>query len=118
MKSDLKTSVAEKIRSMSLLFVLFVAAAASVWAVFSVPAPIVDHMLEADVRKQAELWQRRIILHMQEPGESFEEGVIQPHDAHMLSLFTEETDVYRYRLLTGSGEIFWSSRSDEIGEFE
>ncbi|ATF19015.1 sensor domain-containing diguanylate cyclase [Phaeobacter gallaeciensis] len=118
MKSDLKTSVAEKIRSMSLLFVLFVAAAASVWAVFSVPAPIVDHMLEADVRKQAELWQRRIILHMQEPGESFEEGVIQPHDAHMLSLFTEETDVYRYRLLTASGEIFWSSRSDEIGEFE
>ncbi|MFV1491524.1 diguanylate cyclase [Phaeobacter sp. JH18-32] len=118
MKPDLKTSVAERTRSMSLLFVLVVAAAASVWAVFAVPTPIVDHMLEADIRKQAELWQRRIVLHMANPEESFEEGIIQPHDAHMLALFTEETDVYRYRLLTSSGEIFWSSRSDEIGEFE
>ncbi|AFO90663.1 sensor domain-containing diguanylate cyclase [Phaeobacter inhibens] len=118
MKSDLKTSLAEKIRSMSLLFVLIAAAAGSVWAVFAVPGPIVDRMLEADVRKQAELWQRRIVLHMADPGVSFENGTVQPHDAHMLSLFTEETDVYRFRLLTNSGEIFWSSRSDEIGDYE
>ncbi|MFS4582614.1 diguanylate cyclase [Phaeobacter sp. C3_T13_0] len=118
MKHDFKTSVTEKIRSMSLLFVLIVAAGMSIWAVFAVPVPIVDYMLESDIRKQANLWQRRVVLHMGDVDTAFEEGIIQPHDAHMLTLLTEETDVFRYRLLTSDGEIFWSSRSDEIGEFD
>ncbi|QAX30256.1 sensor domain-containing diguanylate cyclase [Leisingera sp. NJS204] len=118
MKNNLRSSLAEKIRSMSLILVLIVATAASIWAVFAVPAPIVDRMLEDDIRKQAQHWQQRVILHLADVEDSFEEGSVQPHDAHMLSLLPQETDVFRYRLLTAAGEIFWSSRSDEIGEYE
>ncbi|OED48777.1 sensor domain-containing diguanylate cyclase [Leisingera sp. S232] len=118
MKNDFRSNLAERIRSMSLIFVLIVAAAASAWAVFAVPAPIVDRMLEDDIRKQAQHWQRRVVLHMAHVEESFEEGSIDPHDARVLTLLPEETDVFRYRLLTSGGEIFWSSRSDEIGEYE
>ncbi|AUQ75031.1 sensor domain-containing diguanylate cyclase [Phaeobacter sp. BS52] len=118
MNTALTSSIAEKIRSLSLLLMLIAAAVVSIWAVLAVPGPVVDKMLEADIRKQAELWQRRVTLHMANAEKAFEEGIIQPQDAALLTLFTEETDVYRYRLLTSAGEIFWSSRSDEIGEFE
>ncbi|WP_446720304.1 sensor domain-containing diguanylate cyclase [Leisingera sp. ANG-M1] len=103
---------------MTLLFVLIAAAAASGWAVFTVPEPVVDRMLEADIRKQAIHWQRRVLLHMQHAEESFEEGTIQPHDAHMLELVPQESDVFRFSLLTTEGQVFWSTRSEEIGEYD
>ncbi|UTS79941.1 sensor domain-containing diguanylate cyclase [Phaeobacter piscinae] len=118
MKKALTSSIVDRLRGLSLLLMLIAATAVSTWAVLAVPGPVVDRMLEADIRQQAELWQRRVTLHMADAESAFEEGIIQPQDASLLTLFTEETDVYRYRLLTSAGEIFWSSRSDEIGEFE
>ncbi|ATG35016.1 diguanylate cyclase (GGDEF) domain-containing protein [Phaeobacter piscinae] len=118
MKKALTLSIVDRLRGLSLLLMLIAATAVSTWAVLAVPGPVVDRMLEADIRQQAELWQRRVTLHMADAESAFEEGIIQPQDASLLTLFTEETDVYRYRLLTSAGEIFWSSRSDEIGEFE
>ncbi|UWQ31580.1 diguanylate cyclase [Leisingera sp. M527] len=118
MKNKLRSSLAEKIRSMSLILVLIAAAAASAWAVIAVPAPIVDRMIENDLRKQSGHWQRRVVLHMTNVEEAFEKGQILPGDARNLSLLPEETDVFRFRLLTSEGEIFWSTRSDEIGEYE
>lgn len=118
MKKNLRSSLAEKIRSLSLILVLVAAAGASAWAVFAVPTPIVDRMIENDLRKQSQHWQRRVVLHMTDVGDSFEEGRIRPADAQDLLLLPEETDVFRFRLLTSDGEIFWSTRSEEIGEYE
>lgn len=118
MNPSFQSGIADKIRSMTLILVLIAAAAASGWAVIAVPEPIVDRMLESDVRKQAIHWQRRVILHMHQVEESFKTGTINAQDARMLSLLPEESDVYRYRLLTSSGGIFWSTRSEEIGEYD
>ncbi|WP_264212996.1 sensor domain-containing diguanylate cyclase [Leisingera thetidis] len=118
MTRNLKSSLADNVRGLSLILVLIAAAAVSGWAVLAVPEPIVDRMLEADMRKQAELWQRRVILHMADPEATFEGGRIQPGDARALSLLPAETDVFLFRLLTSDGQIFWSTRPEEIGEYE
>lgn len=118
MNSLKKQSLFNLMRSLSLILLLFGMAAGSVWAILAVPAPIVDYMLEADIRKEAELWRRRVVLHMEDPEASFESGSISPSDAHFLLLLPEASDVYRFRLFTADGEIFWSTRPEEIGEYE
>lgn len=118
MKTALKQGVAETARSLALIAMLVAAAGASAWAVFAVPEPVVDRMLESDIRAQAELWKRRVVLHMEDPEQAFEDGRISPKDAHFLNLLPEASDVYRFRLLTSAGEVFWSTRPEEIGEYE
>lgn len=118
MKNELKQTLQDKVRSLFLLLLLAGMAATSVWAIIAVPAPVIDILLESDIRKEAELWHRRVMLHMENPEESFEQGSITAEDAHFLNLLPEASNVYRFRMMTADGEVFWSTRPDEIGDYE
>ena len=110
MNSELKQAVHNRLRSLLLLLLLGGMAAGSVWAIIAVPAPIVDRMLEADIRQESELWKRRLILHMENPEKAFEIGAVTPFDARYLTLLPETSHVYRFRMLNRDGMVFWSTR--------
>jgi diguanylate cyclase (GGDEF)-like protein len=87
----------------------------AIWGVLALPVPIVDRMLEADIRRQAELWERRVILHMSDVQRTFDSGVVVEHDAEYLNMMPEASDVYRFKLFEADGTVFWSTRASDIG---
>ena len=103
------------LKTYSLLLVLLAAAALSAWAVYAVPAPAVDRMLEADLRKQATDWRRRILLHLEDGAGSFFTGQLDQHDIEYLSLLPATTDAYRIKLFQADGRVMWSTRPADIG---
>ncbi|WP_170478816.1 sensor domain-containing diguanylate cyclase [Ruegeria arenilitoris] len=88
------------------------------WGVYKLPAPVVDRMLQTDILKQAELWKRRVSLHLDDPERALRTGYVGPRDAEFLSSMPEASDVYRFKLLNTSGRVVWSTRPDEIGNYE
>ncbi|EBA15662.1 diguanylate cyclase, putative [Roseobacter sp. SK209-2-6] len=118
MTEKFKQNLAQQLRSLALLLLFGAMGVGSVWAILAVPAPVVDRMLEADIRQEAELWRRRVVLQLEDPETTFNEGSVTPSDARFLSLLPEASDIYRFRLYTPDGMIFWSTRTDEIGDFE
>jgi diguanylate cyclase (GGDEF)-like protein len=100
----------------SLLFLTLTAAA--VWGVYKIPGPLVEKMLETDIRHEAELWKRRVVLHMEDPQQSFLTGRFDPHDEEFLNAIPEASNVYRYKLFNTQGTVFWSTREHEVGEVE
>jgi diguanylate cyclase (GGDEF)-like protein len=88
----------------------------AIWGVLALPAPIVDRMLEADIRRQAELWERRVIEHMSDVQRTFDSGIVVEHDAEYLSMMPEASDVYRFKLFDADGTVFWSTRAIDIGQ--
>ncbi|UWQ23623.1 sensor domain-containing diguanylate cyclase [Leisingera aquaemixtae] len=103
------------LKTYSLLLVLLAAAALSAWAVYALPAPVVDRMLEADLRKQATDWRRRILLHLEDGGGTFLSGQLDAHDIEYLSLLPETTEAYRIKLFQADGRVLWSTRPADIG---
>ncbi|MEO0567978.1 MAG: diguanylate cyclase [Pseudomonadota bacterium] len=97
---------------MALLLLLSVGAIA---AIYRLPTPIVNYTLEADLRQQAELWKRRVVLHMADTEASFDARALEPSDEDFLMLLPEASDVYRFKLFDADGRIFWSSRKNDIG---
>lgn len=118
MSNKFKPLIHGKLRSLFLLVLLLGMAAGSIWAIVAVPTPVVDRMLEADIRQESQLWQRRVVLHLEDAEATFEDGIITPSDAKYLNLMPEASDVYRFRLFNSDGMIFWSTRPEEIGEYE
>ena len=106
MNGSLTGYVSAKIKGVSLILVLLGFVSASIWAVLAVPEPTVDLMLKTDIRKQAELWKRRVIMNMIDSEESFETGIIQQQDADFLTLLPGASDVYRFSLLNSDGMVF------------
>lgn len=100
----------------SLLFLTLTAAA--VWGVYKIPGPLVEKMLETDIRHEAELWKRRVVLHMEDPQQFFQTGQFDPHDEEFLRAIPEASNVYRYKLFNTQGTVFWSTREHEVGEVE
>ncbi len=99
-----------------LLFITLTAAAS--WGVYKIPGPLVEQMLETDIRHEAELWKRRVTLHMESPSVSFETGQFNEHDEEFLRAIPEASSVFRYKLLNTMGQVFWSTRQHEVGEIE
>lgn len=89
--------------------------AAAIWVVFQAPAPIVDRMLQADIRKQAKLWQHRVMSHLDDPIATFDQGHLSYSDVLYLSLLPETSDVYRFKLFSPDGTVQWSTRKSDIG---
>ncbi|KPD12832.1 diguanylate cyclase [Phaeobacter sp. 11ANDIMAR09] len=118
MSNKFKPLIHGKLRSLFLLVLLLGMAAGSIWAIVAVPTPVVDRMLEADIRQESQLWQRRVVLHLEDAEATLEDGIITPSDAKYLNLMPEASDVYRFRLFNSDGMIFWSTRPEEIGEYE
>ncbi len=99
--------------------VLLIALAATAgWSIYALPAPVVDRMLRTDILKQAELWKRRVVLHLEDPETALRTGQIDHHDAEFLSTMPEASDVYRFKLFDTSGRVVWSTRPEEIGTSE
>ncbi|WP_109313117.1 diguanylate cyclase [Ruegeria sp. AU67] len=88
------------------------------WGIYKLPAPLVDRMLKVDILKQAELWKRRVVLHLEDPESALKTSVIDAHDAEFLAAMPEASDVYRFKLLDSNGRVTWSTRPTEVGSVE
>ncbi len=90
--------------------------ALAVWGVIALPTPVVDKMLETDLRSQSVLWERRVILHLDQGAEAFVTEELTPKDIEYLRLLPEASDVFRFKLFNAAGEVFWSTRPTDLGD--
>ncbi|MFY0310267.1 diguanylate cyclase [Leisingera sp. D0M16] len=116
MTNRLARTLLPQFKAYSLFFALLAVAALAAWAVLTVPAPIVDRMLEADLRKQAGTWRRAVLLHLSSSEDTFVLGDLTERDTEYLSLMPKTSDVYRLNLFEADGTIFWSTRAENIGD--
>ncbi|WP_293576857.1 diguanylate cyclase [Phaeobacter sp.] len=110
-----KTRIVQKLKWIGVALMLVTLTFGAIWGVYRLPPPIVDAMLEADIRKQAELWRRRVVLHLSNAEATFSSGYVDEHDAEYLELMPEASDVYRLKLLDETGMVFWSTRTEDVG---
>ena len=115
MSEKFRNTARQNLKWVSVAAMLATVAAGSAWGVYKLPAPIVDAMLEADIRKQAELWLRRVVLHLEHAEATFITGYVNDEDAKYLTLMPEASDVYRLKLFDETGHVFWSTRIDDVG---
>ncbi|KXF90562.1 sensor domain-containing diguanylate cyclase [Phaeobacter inhibens] len=115
MSEKFRNAARQNLKWVSVAAMLATVAAGSAWGVYKLPAPIVDAMLEADIRKQAELWRRRVVLHLKHAEATFITGYVNDEDAKYLTLMPEASDVYRLKLFDETGRVFWSTRIDDVG---
>ncbi|AAV94469.1 diguanylate cyclase, putative [Ruegeria pomeroyi DSS-3] len=104
-----------RLRWLGLVLFLCAMVAVAAWSVFRLPVPVVDRMIEADIRKQAQLWSRGITMHLDHLSETFATGALDEHDIEFLMLMPNTSDAYRLTLLAADGRVIWSTREDEIG---
>ena len=88
-------------------FVLFVIA--SVFTVLKAPAPIVNLLIEDDMRAQSVFWQQQVIQQLDDAGTSFATSQLTEHDEHFLQLLIEASETYNLHLFDETGHIFWST---------
>ena len=105
-------STAWTIGSLALLIGM---AAVSFWAVTTLPAPTTEAIMKADLQTQAELWRKRVLLQIDRGHESFRSGTLSVQDMEFLALIPSASDVYRFKLFTADGRVFWSTRPEDIG---
>lgn len=115
MNTEQVASVAQRLKWAGVATLLIALTLAAAWGVYKLPTPVVDRMLEADIRRQAELWKRRVVLHMEDAETTFQTGYLDPHDQEFLALMPEASDVYRFKLFDAAGNVFWSTRASDIG---
>ncbi|CUH52999.1 sensor domain-containing diguanylate cyclase [Shimia marina] len=89
--------------------------AVAIFGVLQISLPIVERLMESDIRKHSELWHRRVILHLEDPDNSFIAGGLTSEDISYLQLLPEASDVYRFKLYNSSGTVIWSTRPEDIG---
>ncbi|WP_321829033.1 sensor domain-containing diguanylate cyclase [Thalassovita sp.] len=99
---------------LALGFVALITAVALL-AVLKAPGPIVDRLIEDDIRAQSVLWQRQVILQLDDAEHSFETATVSEHDRHFLLLMVEASDVFRFHLFDKTGHVFWSTDTSKIG---
>lgn len=115
MKTEQVASVAQRLKWAGVTLMLIALTIAAAWGVYKLPTPVVDRMLESDIRRQAELWKRRVVLHMEDAETTFQSGQLDIHDQEFLALMPEASDVYRFKLFDTEGRVFWSTRPSDIG---
>lgn len=115
MTMDYKASASQRLKWASVPIMLVAMVFMAGWGIYTLPAPIVDGMLEADIRKQSEMWKRRVLLHMEDAESSFQTGLMEDQDRDFLELMPDASDVYRLKLFKGDGTVFWSTRPSDIG---
>lgn len=96
--------------------VLCISAIAGYYTVQHLPGPVVKWMLDTDIRPQAELWQKRILLRLSDGARLFATQDIGKADQTYLELIPEASDIYRFKLINRSGVVFWSTRKSDVGK--
>lgn len=115
MAMEFKSSTATRLKWAGAAVLLMVMIVIAGWGVQSLPSKIVDGMLETDIRKQSEMWKRRVLLHMEDTNQAFTTGQVNPADVEFLHLMPEASDVFRFKLFTADGTVFWSTRPSDVG---
>ncbi|UZD89684.1 diguanylate cyclase [Cognatishimia activa] len=85
------------------------------WAHRMLPEPIVKWMLDTDIQTQAQLWQRRILSQISSGAGAFEDQQLSDADLEFLRLVPNTSDIYRMKLVSDEGLVFWSTRPEDIG---
>lgn len=110
-----RASVSWQLRWVGLALFLSAMVGVAAWSVFRLPTPVVDRMIESDIRKQAQLWTRGITMHLEHLPEIFASGELDEHDIEFLMLMPSTSDAYRLKLLNAEGRVIWSTRGAELG---
>ena len=95
---------------------LIVGLGTSVIAVRHAPEPIVDWLLETEIRSQAQLWQKRVLMQLDQHIDSFERETLTESEAANLARIPEVADYFRFSFIGEDGTIFWSSNPKRIGQ--
>ncbi|WP_282025497.1 sensor domain-containing diguanylate cyclase [Limimaricola cinnabarinus] len=102
---------------LNMLLMLFLGLATTVaWlSVVYLPTPLVNRMMREDISREAESWRMRVLHALENGSLTFETGQLSPQDTAWLDEVTTLSDIYRFKLFTADGEVFWSSRPSDIG---
>ena len=102
---------------LNMLLMLFLGLATTVaWlSVVYLPTPLVNRMMREDISREAESWRMRVLHALENGSLTFETGQLSPQDIAWLDEVTTLSDIYRFKLFTADGEVFWSSRPSDIG---
>lgn len=84
-------------------------------AIRALPVPVIDKMLEHDIRAQAVVWEERLLEHLGGGVNIFSNSLMSSSDRDYLEHITISSDIVRFRLYDQSGAVFWSSHSGESG---
>ncbi|WP_299644150.1 diguanylate cyclase [uncultured Ruegeria sp.] len=115
MKQAELTGQSSRLKMMGVALMLLALTAAAGWGIYTAPAPVVDRMLEADLRKNAMRMSRQVESHLNDLGQTFRFHALTEHDQEFLELLPETTDIYRFKLFDASGQVFWSTRASDVG---
>nr|WP_235216120.1 diguanylate cyclase [Ruegeria halocynthiae] len=85
------------------------------WGIYAIPAPVVDRMLESDLRKEATQLNRQVVSHLEDVDATFRTGMLDEHDQEFLELLPATSDIYRFKLFDKAGRVFWSTRKSDVG---
>ncbi len=77
-----------------------------------------DRMATLHAERQAQAWAERAVRLLEHKDKAFAEGKLSPADKAALAGFLKSTDIYRYKLFSPDGLVFWSSKASNIGKTE
>ncbi|MGR3594738.1 MAG: sensor domain-containing diguanylate cyclase [Limimaricola soesokkakensis] len=102
---------------LNMLLMLFLGLATAVaWlSVVYLPTPLVNRMMREDISREAENWRFRVLHTLEDGSLAFERGRLSEVDIAWLEEVTTLSDIYRFKLFTADGRVFWSSRASDIG---
>lgn len=125
-----------KIRKYGVVALLVFMAVANIFANIKLPYPIVDRMLETDIKQEAKLWRKRVLDQLGHGAETFlqtgeptpqaedlsayggaggNQHALTDRDTSFLSQITRSSNIYRFKMFDAEGRVFWSSRPSDIG---
>ncbi|WP_419741409.1 diguanylate cyclase [Ruegeria sp.] len=115
MEQTAKARLIGKLKVFVSTAVLVALTALAGWGIYTLPAPLVDRMLESDLRHHAVRLEKKVESQLFDVKTSFERHILSQHDEVFLSLLPETSDIYRFKLFDSSGEVFWSTRDGDVG---
>ncbi|WP_170568877.1 sensor domain-containing diguanylate cyclase [Ruegeria atlantica] len=115
MKKRTASGIASRLKIAVIVLIIGLLAALSGWGIYSIPAPVVDRMLESDMRHAAMQLNRQVTSHLEDVDATFLTGVMGDHDEEFLELLPATSDIYRFKLFDTSGRVFWSTRDSDVG---
>ncbi len=115
MEQTAKARLIGKLKVFVSTAILIALTALAGWGIYTLPDPLVDRMLESDLRHHAVRLERKVESQLFDVKTSFERHILSQHDEAFLSLLPETSDIYRFKLFDSSGEVFWSTRDGDVG---
>ncbi|WP_170381756.1 sensor domain-containing diguanylate cyclase [Ruegeria atlantica] len=115
MKKRTASGIASRLKIAVIVLIIGLLAALSGWGIYSIPAPVVDRMLESDMRHAAMQLNRQVTSHLEDVDATFLTSVMGDHDEEFLELLPATSDIYRFKLFDTSGRVFWSTRDSDVG---